>query len=262
MNLVKVLIPLFLSVNIHLNAQSRTIIGRVITEELEPLPGLDIETTKNILLGKTDMDGRFKISIPEETDSLFFRYIGMELTDIRLKENCDIVEVVMMYDAIYDFISSRRIDRLRKKRFNHLSNLHSEAVDKGLFESNNICYDRKFVPYKPDLDRISIEIKKFRRTNKKDFKELNIGDIVKIPFGLDTTEKIINTYYSSCESCTEEDYNFIIKGEIINKSRKRLTLEIRVTDMQHYDSLKYRGKTLHVGSAFKYEMKYYDVIID
>ena len=48
--------------NLNLNGQTRTIIGRVISEDLEPLPMLDIRDSDSLLLGKTDMDGRFKIT--------------------------------------------------------------------------------------------------------------------------------------------------------------------------------------------------------
>ncbi len=208
------------------------------------------------------MDGFFNISIPQETDSLLFRYVGMEWTDIRLKKDCDIVEVVMMYDGTYDFMSSKKIDRLRKKRFDKLPTVHSEALRNGLFKNNNICYDRDFEADKPDLDRISRELKEFGKINKNDFKDLNIGDIVKIPFGLDSSEKSISTHYSHCRNCTVEDYDYVIKGEIINKHRRKLILEIKITEMQPYDSLEYRGKLLNVGSDFKYEMKYFEVIID
>jgi len=248
--------------NLNLNGQTRTIIGRVISEDLESLPMLDIRNSDSLLLGKTDMDGRFKISIPQETDSLLFRYLGMEWTDIRLKKECDTIEVVLMYDAIYDFMTSRKIDRLRKKRFDNLPNIHSGAVNIGLFESNNICYDRDFEAYKPDLDRISKELKEFGKTNKNDFKDLNIGDIVKIPFGLDTSEKRISTNYSPCKNCTDEDYDFVIKGQITNKQRRNLTLDIKITEMQPFNSLEYKEKILNVGSDFKYEMKYFEVIID
>jgi hypothetical protein len=257
-----ILILTILFFNLNLNGQTRTIFGRVISEDLEPLPGLDIENSENVLLGKTDMDGRFKISIPQETDSLLFRYVGMEWTDIRLKKDCDTVEVVMMHGVIYDFMTSRKIDRLRKKRFENLPNLHSDAVENGLFENNKICYDRDFEAYKPDLDGINKELKELKKANKNDFKDLNKGDIIKIPFGLDSSEKRISTHYSPCKNCTEEDYNYVIKGEIINKHRRKLTLEIKITEMQPYDSLEYRGKILTVGSDFKYEMKYFEVIIN
>jgi len=262
---MKISIILILTVlffNLNLNGQTRTVIGRVICEHLEPLPGLDIENSDNVILGKTDMDGRFKISIPQETDSLMFRYVGMEWTDIRLKKDCDTIEVVMMYDVIYDFMTSRKIDRLRKKRFDNLPNLHSNAVENGLFENNNTCFERFFKADKPALDSINKILKKKRKANKNDFKDLNIGDVVKIPFGLDSSEKRISTHYSPCENCTEEDYDYIIEGEILKKNRRKLTLEIKIAEMQHYDSLEYRGKDLSIGSNFKYEMKYFEVIID
>jgi len=262
---MKITTILFIAVlyfNLNLNGQTRIIIGRVISEDLEPLPMLNIENSDNIILGKTDMDGSFKIRISQETESLLFRYIGMEWTDIRLKKDCDTVEVVMMYDMIYDFMTSKKIDRLRKKRFDNLPNLHSEAVKNGLFENRNICYDRVFEAYKPDLDSIGRELKEIRKTNKNDFKKLKKGDIVKIPFGLDTSKKRISTNYSLCKNCTEKDYDYVIKGEIINKHRRKLTLEIKITEMQPYDSLEYRGKILNEGSDFKYEMKYFEVIIN
>ena len=62
-----------------------------------------------------------------------FRYVGMEWTDIRLKKDCDTVEVVMMYDVTYDFMTSRKIDKLRKKRFDNLPTLHSDAVKEWAF---------------------------------------------------------------------------------------------------------------------------------
>jgi hypothetical protein len=229
MKISTILVLTVLFFNLNLIGQTRTIIGRVISEDFESLPMLDIRDSDSLLLGKTDMDGRFKISISQETDSLMLRYLGMEWTDIGLKKDCDTVEVVMMYDVIYDFMTSRKIDRLRKKRFDNLPTLHSDAVKNGLFENNNICYERDFEAIKPDIDRIGRELKEFGKTNKNDFKDLSIGDIVKIPFGLDTSKKRISTHYSPCENCTAEDYDYVIKGKIINKNRRKLTLEIKIT---------------------------------
>ena len=130
--------------NLHLNGQTRTLTGRVISEDFEPLPMLEIKNSDNVSLGKTDMDGRYIISIPQETDSLLFGYVGMENAYIRLKKDCDIVEVVMMYGVHYDFISLKKVERLRKKRFDNLQSLHSDAVKNGLFENINICFEREF----------------------------------------------------------------------------------------------------------------------
>jgi hypothetical protein len=246
---------------LNLKGQTRTIIGRVICEQLEPLPGLHIENSDNMLLGQTDMDGRFKISIPQETDSLLFRYVGMELTDIRLKEDCDTIEVIMFYSGTSSR-SFNKIDRIRKKRFDELPNIHSNALKEGLFVTRTICYEREFKPDKPELDVIRKELKELRKANKNDFKDLNIGDVVKIPFGIDISEKRIRTTYAPCRNCTEEDFDYLIEGVIVNKNRRKLILEIKITEMLNYDSLEYRGKNLSVGCNFNYGMKYFEVIID
>ncbi|WP_319503661.1 hypothetical protein [uncultured Draconibacterium sp.] len=262
MKISKILILASLFLSLNLNGQNRTIIGRVISEDLETLPGVHIENADNVLFGKTDMDGQFKISIPKETDSLLFRFVGMEWTDIRLKKDCDKVEVVIIYAGTYDFMSLKKIDKIRKKRFDKLPNIHSNALEKGLFTTKTICYEREFKPDKPKLDAIRKELKELSKINKNDFKDLSIGDIVKIPFGIDTSEKRISTHYSLCKDCTEEDYDFVITGQIISKQRKKLTLNIKITEMQDYDSLEYGGNILNVSSDFKYEMKYFKVIID
>jgi hypothetical protein len=262
MKITTILIIAVLIFNLNLNGQTRTIIGRVISEDLEPLPGLYIENSEYVLLGKTEMDGRFKISIPQETDSLLFRYVGMEWTGIRLKKDCDNVEVVIMYDAIYDFMTSSKIDRLRKKRFDNLPKLHSNAVENGLFKNNNTCYERFFKADKSALDSISKVLKKKGKENKNNFKDLKIRDVVKIPFGLDSSKKSISTHYSPCENCTEEDYDYVIEGEILKKYRRKLTLEIKITEMPNYETLEYRRKDLRIGCNFKYEMKYFEVIIE
>ncbi|GAA4824354.1 hypothetical protein [Algivirga pacifica] len=258
------LIFLLFFFNPTLYGQTRSITGRVISEYLESLTGVIIENSDLVVLGMTDIDGRFNISIPQETDSLFFRFPGMEWADIRLHQECHTVdvEVIVMYDVTYDFMSSRKIDRLRKKRFNNLPNLHSNAVKEGLFKSNTLCYERSFNPYKPELDRIEEYLKALRKQNLMQFKNLKIGDIVKIPFGFDSPGKRVNTFYSICGHCTENDYEYVIEGEIVNKYRKHLTLEVKVLKMLPHDSIEYSEKTLKIDSTFKYQMKYFEVILN
>lgn len=258
-NIIKILL-LFLV--FFVNGQNKSVYGKVISEDFEPLAGVQIRNSDNELLGETEFDGQFKINILQKTDSLFFSYTGMEFADIKLKEDCDNVEVIMMHDIIYDFMTPKKIDRLRKNRYNRLNEIYLEAINKELFQNRNICYDRSFKAHKPELDRIDKELKELDRINKNDFKNLKIGDTVKIPFGLDTAKKTVSTNYSTCTSCTNKDFDFILIGEIVNKQRNYLTLEIKITEMLPYDVLEYRGKILKVGSHFKYEMKYFEVLID
>ncbi len=265
---MKILIILILTLpffSLNLNGQTRVIIGRVISEDLEPIPGLDIENSDNIPLGKTDMDGRFKISISQEADSLLFRYIGMERVDVRLKKDCDTVEIVMMYNVIYDFITSRKIDRLRKKRFDNLLNIHSKAVKNGVFEKKNICYERVFKkeePPKPVLDSLNKVYKLKKKQIKDTFNRLSLGDTIRIPYygtprydGTDRTT--LNPYSYTFDG---ENFDCIIQGVITEKNKHNggYNLVYRVLDYCncHYDNMVINGKELKKGELIEYNMRY------
>lgn len=145
-----ILLPLFLIISSpKIFGQDRVIQGRVVSEHLEPLPMVSIANHRNESIGKTDMDGRFKIAVTQVVDSLLFSFIGMEWAEIKLKQDCEVVEVVMMYDMTYCFYKPRKVDRLRKGRFENLTNIHADALKKGLFEQTIICYDREFKSFKP-----------------------------------------------------------------------------------------------------------------
>lgn len=236
--------------------------GRVIGESLETQPGIIIFDKDTTEIAKSDLNGYFKFELPKETNELILAGVGFEWANIKIPKNCNTLEVVILLAGTYHYKSNRKIDRLRKKRFDKIPELHLKAYEKGIFKNYKPCYNRKFKPIKPELDKIDERLKQKAKQNKNDFKDLKVGDTVKIPIGFDSSDKIINTYYSICKHCTEEDYNYILEGEIINKKRRKLTLEIKITEMPNYDSLKYRGKTLSTGSNFEYEMKYYNVIID
>jgi len=239
----------------------KTIKGRVIDGTLTPLAGTKIFNKDTVLLDEADFNGYFDVEIEQPISELLFGYIGYEWTKIQGIGDCSFIELVLLQDGNYH-MSNRKIDRIRKNRFERLPEMHLAAKNKGLFKYDTPCYNQEFEPWKEELDKIGKELKEFRKLNKTDFKDLNKGDIVKIPFGLDVSEKRISTNYSPCGYCTEEDYDYVIEGEIVNKNRSKLTLVIKVTEMQPYDSLEYRGKILKVGSDFKYEMKYFEVVIN
>tara|TARA_R110000850_G_scaffold271905_1_gene406610 strand:+ start:3459 stop:4238 length:780 start_codon:yes stop_codon:yes gene_type:complete len=240
----------------------RTLSGRVIGEDMLIPMGIKVFDKDTIEIGKTDFNGYFQIESQKDFEELIFAGIGYEWTKITVPEKCENLEIILLYSDTYDFMSSNKIDRLRKKKFDEIAELHFQAYNKGLFKTNETCFNQEFKPIKPELDKIAQRTKEQAKENKNDFKNLDIGDSVKIPFGLDTSEKRISTYYSTCQNCTEKDYDYVIKGEIINKYRRKMTLEIKITEMKPYDSLNYNGKILNVGSDFKYEMKYFEVITE
>lgn len=127
--------------------QTRTITGRIISEDLEALPEVSIQKIDTTLIGKSDLDGRFTIEILDTTDSLHLSFIGFEWTTIQIQPDCDTLEVIMMVDVIYDFMTSRKIDRLRIKRYKRLPEIHKKAFDTGLFITESACYKQNFESY-------------------------------------------------------------------------------------------------------------------
>jgi hypothetical protein len=126
--------------------QTRTVSGRVISEDFEILPVVKIYNSDTILLGTTDNEGRFKIELLPETDTLLFRssICCWEWKTIRANYSCDNLDIILMFDMIYDFMSSRKIDRLRMKRFKKLCDLHKLAFEKGVFVTDKPCYEQYF----------------------------------------------------------------------------------------------------------------------
>ncbi|MBL0145416.1 MAG: hypothetical protein IPP48_06315 [Chitinophagaceae bacterium] len=131
-----------------LYSQNKTIKGRVIdNHQLETLGYVLIIANDTVEVGKTDLDGFFKIDIPFSVNKLLLKSVGLEPAIIKLGDNCDEVEVVMMLSGSYDFKTLKKVDRLRKKEFKKLPELHKKAFEKGIFKSANICYTQQFIPH-------------------------------------------------------------------------------------------------------------------
>ena len=142
------IIFIVLSVSTYsLYSQNKTIKGRVISDQLETIPGVLIIINDTIEVGKTDINGFFQINIPVSEKKLLFRYVGLEPTTIELLDKYDEVEVVMMLSGTYDFITLKKVDRLRMKRFKKLPKLHKEAFEKGIFKTDKACYKQEIIPY-------------------------------------------------------------------------------------------------------------------
>ena len=147
---MKKLLIIFLILGVStysLYAQNKTIKGRVIDDDLETTPGVLIMINDTVKVGQTDLNGFFQIKIPASAKKISFRAIGIELASIELVDECDEVEVVMMLSASYDFITLKKIDRLRMKRFKKLPEIHKAAFEKGIFKTDKACYTQQFIPY-------------------------------------------------------------------------------------------------------------------
>jgi len=116
----------------------------VISDDLEPVPGVSIIVNDTVKVGRTDMDGFFEINIATSQDKVLFRFVGLDPTAIGLVGNCDKIEVIMTLSGSYDFMSLNRVERKRKKRYKKLPEVHKEAFEKGIFETECPCFKREF----------------------------------------------------------------------------------------------------------------------
>jgi hypothetical protein len=148
-NEMKKLLIVFIVLSVStcsLYSQNKTIKGRVIDDNLETLPYVSIVINDTVEVGRTDLNGFFQIDISISVKKLLFSTVGIELASIEL-DKCNEVEVVMMSRGTYDFITLKKVDRLRMKKFKKLPELHKEAFEKGIFKTGNACYTQEFIPY-------------------------------------------------------------------------------------------------------------------
>lgn len=130
-----------------LYSQNKTIKGRVISDQFDTSLEVLIMINDTVEVGRTDLNGFFQIDIPVSVKKILFRSIGLDPTIIELEDKCDEVEVVMMLGSTDDFITFKKADRLRMKRFMKLPELHKEAFEKGIFKTDKACYKQEFTPF-------------------------------------------------------------------------------------------------------------------
>jgi len=248
-----------------LNAQTRTITGLVLDYDLSSIWGVRIQLADKLTLGETDSAGRFHISVPQNTQTLLFSWIGYEPTTIYLGPDCGTLEVIMQSRATYDFISSRKIDKDRLKDFNLWPHLYQQAYSKGLFKKSAPCYTRQFVPDKPSLDSIRREISEKQKRIKLAFKKFNVGDTVKIPFSgnyrEDGTDRTKLIYYSFVAYMKKYDY--VVQCIILEKNRYRrgLNLVCKITGIKLDKApVVFNGKELKPGDIFTYNMRFFKIL--
>lgn len=141
--LLTIIILFYFSI-VNLYSQNTKIKGRIINEDLDNVPMASILINNEVEVGKTNIDGFFQIEIPVSEKKIFFKFFGLEPTTVELTDKCNEVEVIMLLNITYDFITLKKIDKLRKKRFRGLSKLHKKAFDKDLFKTDKPCYIQEF----------------------------------------------------------------------------------------------------------------------
>lgn len=141
-----ILIATLLFLTFDTTAQIRIITGKVIDEDLNPISQVFIQCSDTTLLSRYDINGQFRISLPVDTKSLIISDVGFESASINLTNSCDQLDVVLLPSGTYDFISLKKVDKLRMKQFKKLPELHFAAYQKGILRSDSACYTQNFIP--------------------------------------------------------------------------------------------------------------------
>lgn len=154
MRITAILLFVFFLVTGNVSGQTRTINGKVIDDQLRPIIGARINNADTTLLTTSDNNGNFSLDIPANTKSLIVNGIGFEWKLLDLTNECSYLEIIMLNSGSYDFMSARKVDRLRKKYFDTLPKLHQAAYDKGVFKVTKPCYEDKFISERQRLKEI------------------------------------------------------------------------------------------------------------
>lgn len=130
-----------------LYSQNKTIKGSALSNRFDTLHGVAIIINETLEVSRTDLNGFFQINIPDSVKKISFSGVGIEPTIIELIDRCDVVDIIMLLRGSNDYMTPKKSNRLRKKRFKKLPELHKMAFDKGIFKTEKACYTQEFIPY-------------------------------------------------------------------------------------------------------------------
>lgn len=128
-------------------SQVRTYTGTVVDNyDIEPVIGAPIVINDSIAVCMTGMDGSFmfETDIPVKKLSVPW-FPSYEKVDLELSEDCYHIEFVLMVYPYYDFMSDRKVNKIRKKEFKKLPKIRRKAYEKGIFQSIDVCYKQEFL---------------------------------------------------------------------------------------------------------------------
>ncbi len=73
------LLIMFFMGNLFVQAQSKNITGKVTSnEDDQPIPGVSVSVKGTTLGTITNIDGKFELTIPNDSKTLVFSFIGMK----------------------------------------------------------------------------------------------------------------------------------------------------------------------------------------
>ena len=205
--------------------------GIVMDESLLPIVGAQVYIDDvRQPLATTGIDGRFNVNLLSLDDTLRVSFIGFETAEITLNEECDSLFIPIEEVGLYHYKSTRKVDRLRKKRFNELSSVHLAAYNAGIAKRPSPCYYRAFSSTKKELDQIKEKDRIVKRKQRKKYSALGIGDTIRLPFGTtyryDGTDRTALHLYSMMVDSPQSECVVVFA---VKKMRRKSTI-LKVVD--------------------------------
>lgn len=144
------LITFLLILSLTTFGQSKMITGKIINSEFPTeknlaelefwnASGAILIGNDSIRLGTADNNGLFKLEIPTNIRTLRIGWIGMYPEEFELTESCEYYEIILLPDVIYDFVTIKKEERLRKEDRKILPDLYNEAYERGIFNRRKPC---------------------------------------------------------------------------------------------------------------------------
>lgn len=128
-------------------AQSRLIEGALIDVNFRPIPFASI-LIDTIKVSETDVWGKFKLSIPDNTHSITISGVGLSRRNIILSNDCNYLEIILHYGGgCYLSKSLKEVDKIKKKEFKKMPSLHKKAFEQGIFSSPKPCYELSYTSF-------------------------------------------------------------------------------------------------------------------
>ena len=148
---LSLVLMLFLTICcLTVNGQIKEITGKVICSDFPSKhdstehefwngSGAVIFGNDSIRLGTANNNGEFKLSVTDKIHTISVGWVGMYPEEIRLTGNCKFLEIILLPDVIYDFVTYKKEQRLRKKDRKVLPDLYRKAYKQGIFKNEEPC---------------------------------------------------------------------------------------------------------------------------
>jgi hypothetical protein len=120
--------------------QDRLFTGKVIGDDLIGFAGVIIMTSDLKVIDTTDFNGKFEFKYSKDIKKIMLIFPMTQKEEIELSYNCNNLEIILLEQWTYDFVSLKRAKRKKSRdRKRILKKLYAEAYQNGVFKNDKPC---------------------------------------------------------------------------------------------------------------------------